>query len=204
MSNLLVNSVLPACICDECGRPTDAEPDIYDGKEQRLCDSCDCDYVWCNICNDRLHAEDSLCRHLFYSGEWEDYGGCGSSDWESHKTSFFAVLDKIGDEAAKALTAALRLHRYFHQFRGSIFGYESFTADWWDETGQRRGYGHLFTESLFEEEEEAMAIGVQWLASLWAGTGYPKEGDGGLPMTPQADDRTAEWIEEWLRDRPSL
>lgn len=187
------------CLCDECGDPTDANPDRYYGQEKTLCDGCDRDYVYCRYCDDRTTG-DSLCRHLFWSRDWSWYGGCGydNSEWDWHKESFFTVLDKIGLDAAKVLLISLKQHRYFHQFSGTTFGYDCLTADWYDENGNRRDYGHLFTEGLFEEQEEKMAIGVQWLVSLWAGVGY-KDDDDGLVKTPDADDHTAQWIEEWLK-----
>lgn len=189
------------CHCDECGQPTEADPDSYCGEERRLCDRCDGEYIYCNYCNDRLYG-DSLCRHLFWSNQWGWYGGPGydKDEWDSHKESFRAVLDKIGVDAAKALLAALEQHRYFHQFSGTTFGYDSLNAYWHDESGNYRNYGHLFTEALFDEQEEAMAIGVQWLVSLWAGDFHTSE-DGGLNKTPDADDRTAQWIKEWLQQK---
>ncbi|HEY9657632.1 MAG TPA: hypothetical protein V6C65_04145 [Allocoleopsis sp.] len=187
-------------ICTQCGEETEQEPLEYDGIDQVVCDNCYGDFEYCEFCKIHRH-EYSLCRHLFWSNQVGEILGCGSdrNKWEStHKSSFFKVLDKIGVDAAQSLLRSLKAHQYFHQFSGTIFDYERLRADWMDSDGSFSDYGHLFTESLFEEEEEEMAIGVQWLVSLWAGD-FGTWNDCGLAKTPEADDLTASWIEEWSK-----
>ncbi len=183
--------------CAHCGELTDQEPQEYDGIDQVICDDCYGEFEYCQFCKIHPHR-DSTCRHLCWIDDWGDFGGCGSdrSDWDKHKASFHFVLDKIGVDAAKALLHALKAHRYHHRFSGTIFGYNSLDAHWQTENGIKN-FGHLFTQSLFDEQEKRMAIGVQWLVSLWAGDVW-NGNDCDLAKSPEADDRTVQWIEEWL------
>ena len=184
--------------CAHCEEPTDQEPQEFDGIEQIICYDCSDEFEYCNFCDIHHHNED-ICRHLFWSSQGGDWGGCGSdrSSWDWHKESFHKVLDRVGVEPAKRLLEALRNHRYWHQFNGTIFGYDSLTAEWGTAEWGHEDFGHLLMERLTDQEEEAMSIGVQWLVSLWAGTS-PNGDDLGLPKTPEADEFTALWIQEWL------
>ncbi len=195
--------------CAVCESLTDQEPQEYDGIDQIICDDCYGEFEYCEFCKIN-HFNENTCRHLFWSAATGDWCGCGSdrASWAYHKESFQKVLDKIGIEPATALLNSLKTHRYWHQFSGTIFGYDRLSAYWYPEESKRgEDFGHLFTdlftEALFDEEEEALAIGVQWLASLWAGTS-PSFNDEGLAKTTEADEMTAGWIEEWLASKPVL
>jgi hypothetical protein len=188
--------------CSDCDCETDAEPSSYCGKEVVVCDRCDEDYEWCSICQTHKYTNfQSPCRHLFYSdGEWLG-SGSHETDWETCKPGFFAMLELIGVTAVQALKASLGLHKYFHQFSGTIFGYHSITADWFDESGSYRDWGYTLNSVMSHNppaDAEGIAIGVQWLVSLYAGCHGKWE-----PKTPEADLVTIQWIDEWLAGKQS-
>lgn len=181
--------------CQLCGEEKeDIKPLEIENKLEQICDECVTDFHWCRICETRYHY-DSTCRHLRL-GDFFIGCGCSEIEWDEHKESLLKVLDKIGVDAAKILLHSLRIHKYHHFFSGTILGHKEFNAYWYPE-GElfSKNFGYLFTSELTSDEEEEMAVGVQWLMSLWAGDGLENDD---LPKTPEADDLTAKWVEEWL------
>jgi hypothetical protein len=163
--------------CECCGEsyPEEEEHgDLFDG----LCESCESEYVVCNICQER-RPEDDSCRHVFWSeGIW--YGSGSYEDPPDHlKASLFAVLDKT--QLAGELLNAIAAGTFYLWFHGSIIGqtYVDCHAD-------GRNYGHRLTDDLTSEEEERMSDGVGWLTSLY------------LEETPKANALTVKWIGEYL------
>lgn len=181
--------------CDYCGEDVD-DDDIIDG----LCE--DCDSVWCTVCKQSMH-EDSTDRHrhLFYdddNGQWLGVGGPDMTDhhYELFKHSLFAVLDKTGLARHLALTierGEMGFDR-FH-FQGTTMGYTSIwcslrnadVIDPYDGKPDLLFCGERFTDGLTDELEEEMAYGVNWLIGL-----------ENNEETPEANQRTLGWINEYL------
>jgi len=194
--------------CASCGCLVDSDrvedwTESYDELEQLICQICDSDFTYCCYCDTKHSAPE--CRHLFWSDDWGDFGGCGYCEFnrgDRYKQPIFSLLEFLGIEASEKLLTALRTHRYFHQVHGSIFCQEGLAVYWGDRNGQVHDCGHLF-DNLFDrdpetEEMRQIVIAVGWLLSLWAGDEHTGN-DCGLVKTPDADDLTASWIEEWLK-----
>jgi hypothetical protein len=176
--------------CEECG----SADEVTDG----LCYSCYGDrYVWCGICQQDIDIEDALYRHRHIFPDPDDgslWIGPGGQDMtpereEDIKRSFFAVLDKA-PALAPMLRCTLRHGAISLQFYGTIFGAEGVWCPVVNDEGRYGGdWGHLLTEHLIDDEEEAMSLGVRWLASL-----YKSE-------TAEANETTAAWISAWMEQQ---
>lgn len=176
-------------VCQDCGCTDD---DVIDG----LCESCEEKYdMHCWICKEWYRVSDfNACRHVFLNESCEAAGAGSDYNYanEACKESFFAVLKKT--RLAHELRNALVSKRYWLQFYGSIFGHDGLHCklDGVD-------YGDRFTLNLTEKERETLSDGVLWLMSLWSGvhiyTSAPNWPEG---ATPDADNMTIEWIDEYL------
>jgi hypothetical protein len=205
MTIALFESNGPQPLCSCCNEPVDANcvTDSYDGVERVMCEDCDSDFTYCRYCDTRYSPPE--CRHLFWSDDWGDFGGCGYCEHDNthdlYKQPVWRLLAFLGIDASEKLLWALRSHRYFHQVHGSTFSQEGLTVRWGDRDGRVHSYGRLL-DGLFErdpdtEEMRQLVIAVEWLLSLWAGDECTGE-DHGLAKTPDADDLTASWVQEWL------
>lgn len=88
----------PATIkCERCREVILTEED-YDG----LCESCDNQYVYCGVCEDRVH-EDGLCDHLRWSDAAGGHVGTGEQDDEGHRRAFDRLLGRIGRRFTRKL-----------------------------------------------------------------------------------------------------
>jgi hypothetical protein len=184
------------------------ESSIYDGEDCIVCDDCDSHYQWCNVCE--THASDEpLCRHLYYDDNGELNGsGTYRSNWEKNKYPFFALLNLIGREAAIALKTSLENHKYYHQFRGSIFGFDSLDATWF--VGDRVIHANPYFAPVFtcsdpylqpvfncDSEKTGIVQAVNWLVSLYSGCYGSSWWESDI-VTPEQDLLTASWIGDWL------
>lgn len=174
--------------CYACGKEFEPDEPKKTPHDEMECHDCFFDrWEWCNVCKEyQLIDWNEPCRHLFWSDEICGWMGCGvyERNWPGHKESLFAVLDKIGNDAASAIVHALRKHDFNLQFHGTIFGP---TGIW---LYLDQDYGYRFTENLTPDEEERMSLGVGWLNSLEPGG-----------ATTKADEQTVAWIQEWQAAR---
>jgi hypothetical protein len=140
-------------------------------------------FVYCKICDCwDIESPEHYCRHLFWSPVSSMVMGCGCTETEadSHKESFFKMLDKT--KLAKQLAAAIKSGKYETQYRGDIFGYNSM-----DCYLDGHNYGSRFTNNLSQKRMEAMTDGVGWLNTLVPG------------KTKEAEKITLKWIGEYLK-----
>lgn len=207
--NLGSNQLLlsPVC-CSECGTDDSAAEiysSSYDGQTLWLCDACEQEApcIWCNVCKTNHYDDVGLdCRHLTWVDDVGEYRGCGTdrSSWESHKPSFFELLEMLGVDVAFALLRSLQAHRYFTQFSGSKFGYERITIYLLDKDWvSLSNYGDRLSV-IFKDETKAgrVKIGLAWVISLYSGNYWENYKDNET-RTQDADLITASWVEEWLR-----
>ncbi len=155
----------------EKGETTNNPFDVADESENG--------FAWCDVCETHFPDEpDCYCWHLFWD---EELCGCGSNEVtaDSHKESFFAVLEKTG--LSGPLRRAMINGDYNLRYHGSMFGTEGINV-YLDNVN----YGKLFTDDLTEQQEEDMLLGVGWLMSLEPG------------KTRQYELLTVKWIDEWL------
>jgi hypothetical protein len=181
--------------CAVCETTEDLVEGIYDGEEKAVCSCCESSYyAYCNICESWNYAENQEpCRHLFWDDAVGDWSGCGS-DRQDYKENVWALLELLDRAVVVRLKDSLRRHRYYLQFCGSIFGVEEIRTELYD--GHRVTWVPEAFRRVFEADLDSTASarnGVNWLMSLWAG--YE---DNWEPETPEADELTAGWIEEWL------
>jgi hypothetical protein len=188
-------------VCVVCSNPTDAEMSSYDGEDKVVCDDCDEYFEWCEICQTRNHSEYSTpCRHLFWDDEVGVFRGFGTykNDWQKGKNPFLAMLGMAGVEFAIDLRRSLLAHKYYFQFRGSIFGAESIEYQLLKESGKMSWEYKGCLDRVFEEKDpekqELIATGINWLMSLWAGC----DDDWDSPETKESDLVAAEWCNEFL------
>lgn len=173
--------------CKDCG----SKEEVING----LCYTCEVEnYTHCTVCKKHISIDDALFhhRHIFESqhSEWIGSGGvdmCKSYE-QDIKASLFFVLDKTGIAAPLVRTVQHgkmgfeAIHLY-----GDTFGYHGIDCLLEDEDGKLLyDCGEKFTEDLTEEQEDAMAYGIQWLISL-------------DDETKDANEMTLKWIAEWQK-----
>jgi hypothetical protein len=199
---LISKDPLTQKVCVVCSNPTDAEISSYDGEDKIVCDDCDSYFAWCGICKTNHYAEDySPCRHLFWdekTGNWNGFGA-HKDNWQNGKESFLALLEMAGVEFAIDLRRSLLAHKYYFQFRGSIFGAESIEYQLLKESGKMSWEYKGCLDRVFEEEDpkkqQLVETGINWLMSLWAGC----DDDWANPETEDAGLVAAEWCDEFIK-----
>lgn len=177
-----------------------------------VCEYCDHNYVYCEVCKQDHRRDGELCRHLF----WTDcgYAGAGTyeTDWKDIKADFFKALDALArikkpdiDDHPDLITG-LRIEIGRHRFWDREEGFMLSTPDLIfyherpDLAKHRDGkiislYWARLKASDFSDadlDDEDVRNGMQWLASLCA------------RETKAANRQTVEWIKEWKSFRPEL
>lgn len=182
--------------CIVCETTEDLAEGIYDGEKKAVCGCCESYFAYCNICGGRNYAENQdPCRHLFWDDAVSDWSGCGS-DRQDYKEYVWALLELLDRDVVVRLKDSLEKHRYYFQFRASIFGVEEIHTELYDASKDRVTWVSEAFRPIFDADPDSTASareGVNWILSLWAGYDGNWEAE-----TAAADKMTAEWIEEWL------
>lgn len=179
--------------CTECG----STDEVIDG----LCDSCESERVYCNICKVWHSREGEECRHLFWTED--GYGGSGATETEPSewKESFFRLLDRIaavkdwdwqgrGDKTlVDALEVEIGRNAFWTFFHGFMFSRPDidFVCLRPDLPCGDLAFATLRAETTEPWEGTGVDDGFNWLQSLQADS------------TPEANALTVEWIREWRR-----
>ena len=171
--------------CRQCG---DESQTLYDG----LCEDCDSDVCRCSICDDEQWP-DNHCRHVFRG---EDFEWRGSGVWLDPmlKGPFLCLLNRMPQGFPRALRKAILSQRFHTWLIAPLIGAGALLE--LHGMPDRKGQSMLFKwgESLIEigrgPHAEETADGYHWLASLYD------------EKTPEANQLTVEWIDEYLATRP--
>lgn len=159
-------------------------------RDNSMCDDCDSNVVYCNICKCDQHYENS-CRHVFQD---ENFEWCGSGlRWgptDDVKESFFKLLSFMPPAFPRDLRAAIRSGNFHTWLVAPMIGgggclslygmpdrHGRFMVNNWGKRILKLGEG---------EHAEIMADGYRWLACL-----YNRD-------TPRANRATVKWLDEWL------
>jgi hypothetical protein len=136
----------PSATCDDCGKDVPIG-ELYDGR----CEDCDGEYVYCQICPERVHR-DSLCAHLRWSDAAGEEVGVGADEPEDHRESFDRMLGKLGLRHARTLRRALADGTWFR----------SYTHQALEEAVERLG-------DRARDTDDHTEVGLYWLETLSAG-----------------------------------
>lgn len=157
--------------CEDCGDVEEID-DLRDGR----CESCDGNYEYCSICDDRLH-EDSLCDHL----QWSDVAGCtcgtGSDNPKDHHESFYRLLTSIGLRHARSLRVLIADGSYFK----------------WNQDRRLEESLDELREHARDSDDDATEVGMIWLDTL-----------GGTDRLRPSVDMTLEWIDQHIAAREAV
>lgn len=182
--------------CSECGELKD---DVQ-GK-QRLCEECEQDKDYCQICDEWADRAYGGCRHVGWVNDPGCCCGCGTTDItaEDHKESFCELLERLAplkvydsdDPLLPRLLAQIEANNFWTFWHGPMIGGPS-DLDLRYEVPGRDGWCTWFAQIPAEvqldwgdEAIEAMQLGMGWLTSL-------------DHRSMEANAITALWIREFL------
>lgn len=199
---------MPEKKCQECG----GMDEVIDG----MCEECEQDHVYCDVCKEWHPRDSDKCRHLY----WTDcgYSGAGSCDgeWDYCKESFFSLLDLLASiprdgregwgwarqteetclvSAMESRIAANNFWTFTHGFMLSMpeLDFRQMRPD----LGPDVGLAFAVVSSAWprrwighhNEIYHAASDGFGWLTTLEA------------DKTPEANAETVKWIREWREAR---
>jgi hypothetical protein len=183
--------------CEECG----STKNVING----LCESCEEDHVWCNVCERWFSTEGETCRHVF----WTDCGWYGAGqyegDWDNSKEPFWAFLDvmaKVVDpcvddypDLVTGIESEIRKDAFWTRLEGFMLStpdllFYRLRPDLPRHDGKITCLSFArIRPSQIERDDSAVADGFAWLQSLCA------------DETKAANRRTLIWIREWRKER---
>jgi hypothetical protein len=164
--------------CRDCG-------ELKDGVISGLCESCEDNYEWCNVCREHIDRDDGLHRHLFWTENGFAGSGAYEGDWPDSRDDVRAFLQACPIELAIAIRHGIAAGEFNLFFTASMLG----------------GHAHILAKGLpsgfyclheyFDQRalSESALHGLKWLFTLY-------END-----TAGANAVTVEWIDEWLGQR---
>ncbi len=161
--------------------------DLY--RNTGLCESCDDDTIYCNICRRREHWE-SKCRHVFQDDGFEWRGSGVNPRDDEMRIPFHRLLSAMGEEFAVDLKEAIGSGAFYTWLvapmiggGGSLWVYGMPARDgrW-----MVREYGQALIELGEGDRAEDLSDGYRWLASLYK------------TKTTIANRTTIGWINRWL------
>jgi hypothetical protein len=187
--------------CSECG---ELKHNV-DGK-QRLCEDCEQDRTYCQICNYWHGAWGDGCRHVQWCAASGCNCGCGTDEIEpdEHRESFYVLLSKFAamtyyDFRRGKLPLLPELRRliaknnFWTCWHGPLIGAPPDLAL---RTQLRKSCYITWHDIRYTEQEawgakaiDAMQLGMAWLCSLDSS------------KTKAANALTVQWIDEWMASR---
>lgn len=159
----------PMATCGDCGEIVPLG-EVHDGR----CEDCDGNYVYCQICPERVH-HDQLCAHLRWSGSAGDEVGVGAAEPEDHRASFDRLLGRLGRRHARTLRRALSDSSWFKSYEHRALA---------------NAVERLQEHARNTDDRHRTEVGLLWLDTL----------AGGKKLRPFVR-RTIEWIDAHLAER---
>lgn len=203
--------------CRDCGKTVaeleaEGEPsEIING----LCENCESDYVWCEVCQQMIDEDTASYRHrhLYWDSEIGDWRGIGTymdeRDYQTVRDSLSFLCDLIGGTFVTNLAYTIQTMQMGFDsihFSGSMLGYSSLNLSLHVPPPHTNRWSSLWFYSITDSEirrwneqcerddlEEALTPAIQWLIGL--------DND----KTEKDNHRTLEWLNSWmLRPDPCL
>jgi hypothetical protein len=180
--------------CGDCGEVTKVYADNH------LCDDCEAEYVYCSICEERHHQDDT-CRHLFWDRREGGWAGPGADEpcyqrVEEYKEAIVFALRRVKPKILPDLADGLRNRTLRFCLAGTMFGTDHIEIQGRN-AAREQFYWTRITDHLQEEvdacntEEQACFFenGFQWIMALDA-------------KTPRETALILQWIEEIQKGEP--
>ena len=152
-------------------------------KDNLLCETCDSDTVYCNICKCRVSYDDR-CRHVFQDNYCEWHGSGIDACDECMFVPFKRFLAALGEDFARDLKSAIQSKKFHTWIVAPMIGgggilslYGMPCRDDWGDRIIALGTGVKAKE---------LSDGYHWLASLYN------------DKTLEANRTTIFWIDQWL------
>lgn len=160
------------------------EGEVY--RDNMLCDTCDSDTVYCNVCRERQHYE-SKCRHVFQREGWAEWCGAGVNPADQDlMVPFHRLLSAMGEDFARDLKSAIKSGKFHTWLVAPMIGSGGILTLYGMPFEVRRGYGDRLIELGGSTRADELHDGYRWLVSL-----YDRS-------TLNANRSTIEWIDRWL------
>lgn len=198
--------------CRDCDAPIDPTVD-----DRGLCEECEGNYEWCEVCREYQGTDGSECRHIFYAS-WGEWVGAGSysGGWNSCREEFWGLLDALaavppekvdwlkaedpGRDLVTAIEAEIAANTFWLRSGAFCLHFYKLRPDLPNlRPGDGLPFASVDEDSLDDDSEDQdedgaiddsdIDIGLGWLSSLEDA------------KTPAANARTVQWIQLWRANR---
>jgi hypothetical protein len=190
--------------CRDCDKPIDPAWEVDD---RGLCEDCEGNYEWCEVCKEYQDTDGSGCRHIFWLPA--NFSGSGTcfSGWSYNREDFWGLLDDLAaippdeitwcvddhPDLVTAIEAQIAVNAFWCGCRGWIQFFSAPPGT----IGDGREFASINEEPIEEawlarceaDEDREVNVGLEWLLSLEDA------------KTPAANARTVQWIQLWRANR---